>query len=104
MHRRHVVRAGEVPPPPHKPTHTGAMNKENLTPASAAVAAAILAIQEREGGLGATILDIAKETSMDPTAIRGNLADLSKRGIVTIDLCVHSGAAFDMWYSNEYVD
>ena len=80
------------------------MNKENLTPASAAVAAAILYIQEREGGLGATILDIAQETCMDAKAIRGNLADLSKRGIVEIDLCVHSGAAFDMWYSNEYVD
>jgi len=104
MHLRHVVRAGEVPPPPHTHPHTGAMNKESLTPASAAVAAAILAIQEREGGMGANIREIAKETSMDPKAIRGNLADLTKRGIVEVDLAQHSGAAFDMWYSNEYVD
>ena len=103
MHLRHVVRAAEVPPTPHT-THTGAMNRDNLTPASAAVAAAILAIQEREGGLGATILDIAQETGMDAKAIRGNLADLTKRGIVEIDLCVHSGASFTMLYSNEYVD
>lgn len=85
-------------------THTGAMNKENLTPASAAVAAAILAIQEMEYGIGATILEIAEATKMAPREIRGNLADLTKRGIVYVDLKVHSGAAIDLWYSNEYVD
>lgn len=103
MHLRHVVRAGEVPPPPHTHPHTGAMNKENLTPASAAVAAAILAIQEMEG-VGASIREIAAATKMDPKAIRGNLADLTKRGIVEVDLAQHSGAACDLWYSNEYVD
>ena len=79
------------------------MNKENLTPASAAVAAAILAIQEMEG-IGASIREIAAATKMDPKAIRGNLADLTKRGIVEVDLKQHSGAACDLWYSNEYVD
>lgn len=65
------------------------MNKENLTPASAAVAAAILAIQEREGGLGATIGAIHQETDIDIKAIRESLTDLNKRGIVEIDFCVH---------------
>lgn len=79
------------------------MNKENLTPASAAVAAAILEVMEYSGGLGANIHEIVKETGMDAKAIRGNLSDLVKRGIISIDLKQHSGAAFDMWYHNEFV-
>ena len=41
---------------------------------------------------------------MDPKSIRGNLADLAQRRIIFIDRKELSGAACDLWYSNEYED
>lgn len=80
------------------------MNKENLTPASTTVAAAILKIQEREGGIGVSIREIVMATKMDPKSIRGNLADLAQRKVVSVDRKEQSGAGCDLWYSNEYED
>ena len=65
------------------------MDKENLTQESAAVVAAIIAIQERKGELSPNIGAIRQETGMDIEAIRGTLTDLTKRGIVEIDFCEH---------------
>ena len=80
------------------------MNKENLTPTSATVAAAVLKIQEYAGGIGASLVELIEETKMDPNSIRGNLADLAQRRIIFIDRKELSGAACDLWYSNEYED
>jgi hypothetical protein len=78
------------------------MNKENLTPTSATVATAVLKIQEYSGGIGASLAELIKETKMDPKSIRGNLADLAQRRIIYIDRKELSGAACDLWYSEEY--
>lgn len=80
------------------------MNQENMTPASEAVANAIWNHQEYNGGMGASIEEIAEATGMDPKAIRGNLADLVKRELVYVDLKKHSGASCDMWYRTDYID
>jgi len=60
------------------------MNKENLTPTSATVAAAVLKIQEYGGGIGASLAELIEETKMDPKSIRGNLANLVQRKIILL--------------------
>lgn len=74
-----------------------------LTNQSEAVAEAILDIMEMEGGMGASLKEICKETGLHSKIVRGNLGDLVKKGIVDVDPKKVSGAAYDMFYHKDYV-
>lgn len=74
-----------------------------MTNQSAKVAQAVLDIQEMEGGMGASLQEICKETGMSSKIVRGNLGDLVKKGIVEVDPKKASGAAYDMYYHNDYI-
>jgi len=73
-----------------------------LTAQSEIVSAAILDIQEREGGMGAGLSQVVKATGLEVKMIRGNISDLVQKGIITIDLKEHSGASCDMYYHSAY--
>jgi hypothetical protein len=73
-----------------------------LTAQSEIVSAAILDIQEREGGMGAGLWQVVKATGLDAKVIRGNISDLVQKGVITVDLKEHSGASCDMYYHSAY--
>lgn len=68
----------------------------DLTEQSAKVAQAIYDLHDMEG-VGCNIHELAKETGLTEKVLRGNIADLVKKGIIEVDPKELSGARFDLY-------
>jgi hypothetical protein len=75
----------------------------NLTPGSQAVADAIYAEQEANGGIGASLKDICIDTGFSANVVKGHLGDLFKKDVITVDLAEYSSfLEHDLYYHNDW--